>query len=224
MLFNAMLLMTKPFKNPFTLPFLFILAFAFVEFFGGIWTQSLALLGDAWHMFFDALALGLALLAANHVSKAKAEQKESKAELIVSIVNAVLMLAVIAWIILEAIDRIAHPREVIGNYVMLIAFIGLIINVIVALQLHHGHGEKGFNHKAAFLHVLGDLLGSVAALVAGLVIYLTGWLLIDPILSILISLLLFIGVVNLFKNIWLTITHKEKHSHHAHHHSHHHKR
>ena len=78
MLFNAMLLMSKPFKNPFTLPFLFILAFAFVEFFGGIWTQSLALLGDAWHMFFDALALGLALLAANHVSKAKAEQKESK--------------------------------------------------------------------------------------------------------------------------------------------------
>ena len=144
MLFNAMLLMSKPFKNPFTLPFLFILAFAFVEFFGGIWTQSLALLGDAWHMFFDALALGLALLAANHVSKAKAEQKESKAELIVSIVNAVLKLAVIAWIILEAIDRIAHPREVIGNYVMLIAFIGLIIifSGLIAALIGHFDAES----------------------------------------------------------------------------------
>jgi cobalt-zinc-cadmium efflux system protein len=204
-----------PVKNPFTIPFIIILVFALVEFFGGIWTQSLALLGDAWHMFSDALALGLAMFAAYRASR-KSEGSHH-VELAVSVINTLLILAVIIWIVIEAIERMNQPREVAGGYVMAIAFIGLIVNMIVAFQLHHHDGEKGLNHQAAFLHVIGDLLGSVAALAAGLIIYLTGWLLIDPILSIFISLLLLIGVFSLIKNIWLTLTGKPIASH-GHHH------
>lgn len=205
-------------KNPFVIPFIIILIFAVLEFFGGIWTESLALLGDAWHMFSDAAALGLAMFAAYRASKVKSDGHYNKAELIVSIINAMLMIAVIIWIVIEALERISQPRQVIGTYVMVIALVGLVVNVIVAMQLHQHHGEKGLNHQAAFLHVLGDLLGSVAALSAGLIIYLTGWLLIDPILSILISLLLLIGVFNLIKNIWLTIVGKSNNTQHGHHH------
>ncbi len=205
----------KPYlNNPFFLPFVIILAFALFEFFGGIWTQSLALLGDAWHMLSDALALGLAMFAAYRANRAKANHVESKAELIVSMINVVLLLLVIGWVVVEAFERINHPRQVLGAYVMLIAFIGLIVNLIVIKVLHQPHGEKGLNHQAAFLHVLGDLLGSVAALIAGLVIYLTGWQLIDPILSILISVLLLIGVFNLIKKIKQTIAGKPVEAHH----------
>jgi cobalt-zinc-cadmium efflux system protein len=208
----------KHLKNPFVIPFIVILIFGVIEFFGGIWTQSLALLGDAWHMFSDAMALGLAMIAAYHAAREKAVNHHSRAELMVSIFNAVLMIAMIVWIVIEAVARLNHPREVAGGYVMMIAFIGLVINVIVAKQLHQHEGEKGINHQAALLHVMGDLLGSVAALAAGLVIYLTGWLLIDPILSLLISVLLIIATLSLIKNIWLSITGDETREQHVHHH------
>jgi cobalt-zinc-cadmium efflux system protein len=203
-------------KNPFVIPFIIILIFALIEFFGGIWTQSLALLGDAWHMFSDAFALGLAMFASHRVAQASGDNQ--KVEITVSIINTILISAVIIWIVLEAIERMSYPRQVTGGYVMVIAFIGLVINVIVALQLHHHDGEKGLNHQAAFLHVIGDLLGSVAALAAGLIIYLTGWLLIDPILSIFISLLLLFGVFNLIKNIWFVVNGKVISASHDHHH------
>ncbi|QVL45322.1 MAG: cation transporter [Methylophilaceae bacterium] len=203
-------------KNPFVIPFIIILIFALIEFFGGIWTQSLALLGDAWHMFSDAFALGLAMFASHRVAQASGGNQ--KVEITVSIINTILISAVIIWIVLEAIERMSYPRQVTGGYVMGIAFIGLVINVIVALQLHHHDGEKGLNHQAAFLHVIGDLLGSVAALAAGLIIYLTGWLLIDPILSIFISLLLLFGVFNLIKNIWFVVNGKVISASHDHHH------
>ncbi len=191
--------------NLFLIPFLLIVVFAIVEFAGGIWTQSLALLGDAWHMFSDALSLGLAMLA---VYRAKVKVK-SNAELIASIINVILMYGVITWMIVEAIERISQPRDVIGSYVIAIAFVGLVINVIVAKQLHQGEEEKSLNHQAALLHVIGDLLGSVAALAAGLIIYATGWLLVDPLLSLFISLLLLIATLNLSKQVWLALSGKE---------------
>lgn len=191
-------------KNVFLIPFLLIVGFAFIEFAGGVWTQSLALLGDAWHMFSDALSLGLALLA---VYRARKKEK-SNAEMIASIINVILMYVVIVWMVIEAIERISQPREVVGSYVIVIALIGLIINIIVAKQLHHDSSEKSLNHQAALLHVIGDLLGSIAALAAGLVIYLTGWLLIDPVLSLFISLLLLVATINLSKQVWMSLTGK----------------
>ena len=206
------------------MPFLLILVFAIVEFFGGIWTQSLALLGDAWHMFSDVFALGLAMYAAYHAGKARREAKQSRVEIIVSAINAALMLFVVVWIVLEALDRLQHPQAVAGGYVMLIAFIGLVVNVVVAQRLHHQahhHGGKdNLNHRAALLHVMGDILGSVAALVAGVVIYFTGWLAIDPLLSMVISILLLLVTASLIKDIWASFKGHTACA--THHHDHHH--
>ncbi|HSR01714.1 MAG TPA: cation diffusion facilitator family transporter [Methylophilaceae bacterium] len=191
--------------NLFLIPFLLIVVYAIVEFAGAIWTQSLALLGDAWHMFSDSLSLCLAMLA---VYRAKVKVK-SNAELIASIINVILMYGVITWMIIEAIERISQPRDVIGSYVIAIAFVGLVVNVIVVKQLHQGEEEKNLNHQAALLHVIGDLLGSVAALAAGLIIYATDWVLVDPLLSLFISLLLLIATLNLSKQVWLALSGKE---------------
>lgn len=210
--------------NPFLIPFLLILVFALVEFFGAIWTQSLALLGDAWHMFSDVLALGLAMYAAHRASKARLQDKHSRAEMVVSAINAVLMLIVIVWIVLEAIERLNHPQSVSGGYVTLIAFLGLVVNLVVAQRLHHqAHhhgGNDNLNHRAALLHVMGDVLGSVAALTAGIVIYFTGWLAIDPLLSLVISLLLLLVTISLIKDIWRSAKATHGGASHHHHHSH----
>ena len=197
--------------NPFLIPFILTLVFAVIEFFGGVWTQSLALLGDAWHMFSDVAALGVAMFASYQATKAG----NSRAELVASVVNALAMLIVAAWIIVEAVERIASPRPVTGGYVMLIAFVGLVVNLLAAKYLHlHGDAEN-MNQRAAFLHVMGDILGSVAALAAGAIIYFTGWLTIDPILSIFISILLLVVTLNLIREIWRSYKGEEAHSHHS---------
>lgn len=188
-------------QNPFLIPFLITLVFAFIELVGGLLTESLALFSDACHMFSDVVALAIAM-GASHQAGKKQQKGDSKEELIASVMNALIMLFVIAWIVYEAVERIASPRPTLGSYVIFIAFIGLAVNLFVAKNLHQHEGEKGLNHQAAFLHVIGDILGSIAALVAGLVIHFTGWLPIDPILSIFISLLLLLTTLNLIKNIW----------------------
>jgi cobalt-zinc-cadmium efflux system protein len=191
--------------NPFLFPFLLILLFAIIELAGGIWTQSLALQGDAWHMFSDVFALGLAWFAAHYATRrTKHGYGQSHIEIAASITNAALMLIVVIYIIVEAIDRLKNPHNVTGGYVMIIAFIGLIVNIIVAKLLHHDD-HNDHNRRAAFLHVLGDLLGSVAALAAGAVIYFTGWLPIDSMLSIFISLLILVVTLKLIKDIYFTL-------------------
>lgn len=190
-------------SNPFSTPFLAITFFTIVEFVGGFWTQSLALLSDAWHMLFDVLALGLAMWAAHLVRKGVPSSHQIERR--VSMINALSMLVVTVWIVVEAIDRLKHPVPVAGGYVSVIALLGLLVNVFVAKHMHHQHAHHGsdasLNHRAAFLHVLGDLLGSVTAVVAGVVIYMTGWLTIDPILSIVISILLLVVTLNLIRDI-----------------------
>ena len=181
---------------------LLISAFAIVEAVGGWLTGSLALLGDAGHMVSDAAALALAWLG-SWIARKPASKQHSfglmRAEVIVALVNGLLMLFVITVIVLEAIDRLQTPRPVLGGEVMLIALLGLVVNVIVALKLH-GH-QDSMNNRAALLHVLGDLLGSVAALAAGAVIYFTGWMPIDPILSLFISALILISTVKLLREV-----------------------
>jgi len=209
--------------NPFLIPFILISIFAVIEFVGGILTNSLALIGDSWHMLTDTAALGIAMYASYRTAKAHANNEKSRSELFASIINAVIMLIVIVWIIVEAIERFKNPQPILGGYVMLVAFAGFVINVVVALRLHHiaNHhdGKKSLNQRAALLHVIGDLLGSVAALISGAVIYFTAWLAIDPILSIFISLLLLLVTLNLIKDIWRTIRGQSiDRTHHGHHH------
>jgi cobalt-zinc-cadmium efflux system protein len=169
----------KP-SNTYAIPFLLILIFAVVELLGGVWTHSLALLSDAWHMFSDVFALGLAWFAA-HLSAKPGTHKhangQSHAEIAAAAVNALLMLAVVAYIIFEALHRFKNPHSISGGYVMLIAFVGLLVNIVVAKILHGGHShDRAIDHnkRAAYLHVISDLLGSVAALLAGTVIYRLG--------------------------------------------------
>ena len=153
-------------------------------------------------MFSDVFALGLAWFAAHHSASSKKHASgQSHIEIAASIINAVLMIIVVAYIIIEAIDRLKNPHNVTGGYVMLIAFAGLIVNIVVAKILHHDD-HNDHNRRAAFLHVMGDLLGSVAALAAGAVIYFTGWLPVDPLLSIFISLLILFVTLKLIKDIW----------------------
>jgi cobalt-zinc-cadmium efflux system protein len=191
-------------------PFLLIFTFAIVEAIGSWYTGSLALLSDAGHMFTDVAALGLAWLAAvlaKNPNVARHKSGVSYAELVVSIINALTMLAVIVYVVLEAIHRFKHPQQVEGVWLTVIATFGLIVNLIVAKQLHHQtehHGES-LNNRAAFLHVMGDLLGSVTAVAAGVVIYLTGWMPIDPILSLFISVLLLVFTLNLIRDIAKTL-------------------
>lgn len=210
-------------KNPYLIPFLLITVFAVFELYVGIWSKSLALLSDAWHMFSDVFALGLAAMAAHSAQKMVKKNGETRIEVIASIINAAIMLGVVIWIVVEAIARFENPQPIAGFSVMVVAFIGLIVNIIVVEWLHtsahHDQHGKSLNHQAAFLHVIGDILGSIAALVAGAVIYFTGWLLIDPILSIAISIMLLIGTANLIKNIWQTLHGQaHPHDHHGHHH------
>jgi cobalt-zinc-cadmium efflux system protein len=180
--------------------FALTLGFAVVEIAGGLWADSLALLGDAGHMISDATALGLAALAA-WVAKRPPSSRHSfglgRAEVVAAAVNSLFMVAVVVAIAVAAIIRLQTPTPVNGGGVIGIALVGLIVNLIVAWIL--SHGEHTLNTRAALMHVMGDLLGSVAALTAGTVIYFTGWMPIDPLLSLLICILILYSAVRLLR-------------------------
>lgn len=176
------------------------LGFSAVEAIAGLWSNSLALLSDAGHMVTDATALGLALLAqiiARRPPSAKHSFGFGRAEALAAFVNALVMLAVIGWIAFEAAQRLVKPEPVKGETVFIVATIGLAVNLLVAWVL--SHDKHSLNTRAALMHVLGDLLGSVAALIAGAVIYYTGWMPIDPLLSIFVSLLILKSTINILR-------------------------
>jgi cobalt-zinc-cadmium efflux system protein len=166
-------------------------SFAIVEAIAGYLAGSLALLSDAAHMVTDAAALGLALFA-QIISRRPPSARHSfgfgRAEALAAFVNAIAMLILVAWIVGEAITRFYTPHVVDGLMVAIVAAIGLVMNVIVATIL--SRDKKSVNTRAALVHVMGDLLGSIAALVSGVVIYFSGWMEIDAWLSILVALLI----------------------------------
>jgi len=162
--------------------------FALVEFLGGLWSGSLALLADSGHMLTDAASLGFSLAAhiiAQRPVSARHSYGLARTEVIAAFVNSLALLGVVVWLVVEGIDRIAHPVRVNGQAVFLIASAGLLVNLLVAWVL--SRDRQNLNIRAALLHVLGDLLGSVAALLAGLIIMVTGYTVVDPLLSMLVS-------------------------------------
>ena len=182
------------------------LGFAFVEAGAGLWAGSLALLGDAGHMLTDSMALGLAAIA-SVVARRPPSPRHTyglvRVEALAALVNGVAMLAVVGWITWQAVSRLIQPVPVHGEAVSVVALAGLLINVLVAWLLSRGGHD--LNTRAALLHVLGDLLGSVAALAAGLMILATGWTPIDPLLSMLISGLILASTFRLLKNVLSTL-------------------
>lgn len=176
------------------------LGYALVELVAGLAFGSLALVSDAGHMFSDALALGLAWFAAWVAAQppgARHSYGLARAEVIAAFVNGLALLLVVVFIAVEAIGRLLHPADVQGLGVMIVAFIGLLLNLAVVLIL--SRGERGLNLRAATLHVTSDLIGSVAALAAGAVIYFTGWKPIDAILSLVIALLILASTISLLR-------------------------
>ena len=176
------------------------LGFSGVEGAAAYFANSLALISDAGHMVTDAAALGLALLA-QIISRRPPSPKHSfgfgRAEALAAFVNSIAMLALVIWIMVEAISRFYDPHKVDGLTVTIVAAIGLVMNIVVAWVL--SRDKKSVNTRAALVHVMGDLLGSIAALIAGVVIQLTGWMPIDAILSILVSLLILKSTVSILR-------------------------
>lgn len=167
------------------------LGFAAIEALAGLWSGSLALLGDAGHMVTDSASLGLAAFAV-WLGRRPPSQRHTyglgRVETLAALLNVLFMVIVVAGLSVAAIGRVLEPVSVNGRAVTLVALIGLSINIGVAWLLMRG--EQTMNVRSALLHVIGDLLGSVAALISGVVIAFTGWTPIDPILSILICLLI----------------------------------
>jgi cobalt-zinc-cadmium efflux system protein len=165
--------------------------FAIVEAAGGWLAGSLALISDAGHMVTDAASFVVALIAAAVTVRPpsrRASYGYARAEVLAAFINALAMLALIVWIAVEAVRRLLAPAPVAGSVVMVVAGAGLAVNLACAWVL--SRGADGINVRGALLHVVGDLLGSVAALVAGAVIHATGWTPIDPILSLAVALLI----------------------------------
>jgi cobalt-zinc-cadmium efflux system protein len=199
--------------RPLLLALLLTLGFAVVEAVGGWWSGSLALISDAGHMVSDSLALALAAVAAIVAARPSTSRLSygfGRVEVIAALINVLIMFGVVFWIFIEAWQRFSQPRAVDGGMVILIAALGLIVNLLVAWVLHRG--EKTLNTRAALLHVIGDLLGSVAALASGLVIYLSGWTPIDPLLSFLIGgLILYSSLRMLAETLHLLLEGVPKH-------------
>jgi cobalt-zinc-cadmium efflux system protein len=164
-------------------------AFMALEVAGGLLSGSLALLADAGHMLTDTAALALAWFTARFTLRAGNAAHAHRAQLRAALINALALLGVVAWILWEAVQRLLEPHAVAAGAMLGVALLGLLANLVV-LRVLGGGRDSNLNVAAARLHVLGDLLGSIAASAAAVVILATGWTPIDPLLSMLVALLI----------------------------------
>lgn len=166
-------------------------SFMIVEVIGGLIAGSLALLADAAHMLTDTVSLVLAWLAFRITDRPADDRRTygyHRFPVLAAFVNGIALLAVVGWIAFEAVQRLLEPTPVLGGTMAVVAAIGLLVNV-AAFVILHGGSRGNLNMRGAALHVLGDLLGSIAALVAAAVILVTGWTPIDPLLSLLVGVI-----------------------------------
>ena len=173
--------------------------FTVVEAVGGIISGSLALLADAAHMLTDSASLALAWIGYWFAAKAPDETHSfgfGRMRVLAAFINGIALLALAVWIMVEGALRLLNPQPVIGVTMLIVAIGGLVVNLIAAFVLHGGDNDD-INLCGALWLVLGDLLGSVAAIAAALVIMMTNWTPIDPLLSILVSLLVFVAGVRI---------------------------
>lgn len=175
--------------------------FAVVELLGGLVAQSLALVADAGHMFTDAAALTLAW-AALRFARLPSDRKRTygyqRLQVLAAFVNSLILLAAVLWIGYEAIERLQSPASIVAPLMLGVATAGLLVNV-VALVFLHGGDTHNLNVRAAYLHVLSDLLGSLFAMTAAVVVMFTGWLRIDPLLALVVAVLIVIAAIRLLR-------------------------
>mgnify|MGYP001770611454 FL=1 len=175
-----------------------------LEFFGGLITNSLALLSDSGHMLSDASSLALSLAAIWFAAKPASPNKTYgfyRFEILAALFNGVTLFVIAGFIVWEAIQRFYNPPTVAGGSMMLIAAIGLFANLLSAWALmRKGDVKNNVNLRSAYLHVIGDALGSVGAIIAGIVMWLFDWYVADPIISILVALLILKGAWGVIKH------------------------
>ena len=175
------------------------LAFVVIEFAAGFWFDSLALLSDAGHNLSDVVSLVLALLAFR-LAKVKANERYTygykKSTILVSLLNAVILLVAVGAIVIESIHKLNNPAVVPGGAIAWVAGAGVLINAFTAF-LFMKDKEKDLNVKGAYLHMAADALVSVGVLVAGIVISRTGWYIIDPIIGLIVAVVILISTWNL---------------------------
>jgi cobalt-zinc-cadmium efflux system protein len=175
--------------------------FMVAEVVGGVLSNSLALLADAGHMFTDVGALALSLVAMRLAQRPPSPTKTYgyvRLEILAALMNGTALLFIAGLILREAWERLQSPPEVDGPLMMAVAVAGLGVNITGAVLLHRHAGES-LNVRGAYLHILGDLLGSVGAITAGVLILTTGWMLADPIVSLVIASLILFGAWRLVR-------------------------
>ncbi len=176
-------------------------AFMIAEVVGGVISGSLALIADAGHMLSDFASLTLAWLAfriARRPPDARRTYGFGRVSVLAAFVNGLSLIAISIWIVIEAVRRIFEPGEVLAGTMLWVAVAGLLVNVAAFVTLH-GADRSSLNVRGALLHVIGDLLGSVAAIAAALIIMATGWTIADPLLSLLIALII-------LRSAWMLIS------------------
>ena len=182
-------------KKVLLISFLIITIFMVVEAIGGYMTNSLALLSDAGHMLSDAISLGIALIAFKLSERAVSNQKTfgyKRFEVLAAAINGITLILIAIFICYEAIGRFIEPPEVATIGMLLISMLGLMVNVLVAWLMVRGGDTKGnLNMRGAFMHVIGDMLGSVGAIIAAILMMSFGFLWADPLASTIVAILVF---------------------------------
>lgn len=175
--------------------FFLITGFMVVEIIGGVMTNSLALLSDAGHMMSDSAALGFSYVALIVGQRAVSGQKTfgyRRFEIFAAFINGLTLIGISVYIFYEAIKRFSEPPEVASTGMLVVAVLGLLVNIAAAYILNRGDNDN-LNVKSALLHVLGDILGSVGAITAALCILFFNWTLADPIASMIVAVLIIIS-------------------------------
>lgn len=180
-------------KKILLISFIIITLYMIVEAIGGFLTNSLALLADAGHMLSDAISLGIALLAFTLGEKAANYSKTygyKRFEILAAVLNGVTLVVIAVYIFYEAIGRFQNPPEVASTGMLIIACIGLLVNIVVAWIMMRGADvEENLNMRGAYLHVISDMLGSIGAIIAALLIIFFGWGWADPLASVIVAAL-----------------------------------
>lgn len=172
-----------------------------LEIIGGILTNSIALISDAGHMFTHCFAIGISLLAIYIARNPPCHHKTFgmyRSEVLAAFINGLFLLPIVALIIYEAIMRILYPQPILGFYMLIIAIIGLTVNLI-SIFLLQGSQKSNLNVRAVLSHMFADAISSIGIVIVALIIFYTGWTILDPIVSIAISLIILYWAIGILK-------------------------
>jgi len=188
-------------RKKLTISLLITITVMILEIIGGIFTNSIALISDAGHMFTHAFAIGIGLLANFIARKPPCHHKTFgmyRAEVLAAFINGLFLIPIVGIIIYEAILRFLNPQEIFGFYMLIVAFIGLAVNITSILMLQ-SHRDSSLNVKSVFYHMIADAASSIGIVAAAFIIMSTGFVILDPIVSLGISILIMYWAYGILK-------------------------